>query len=163
LRLADVQNIVVVLGHHAQKIAEEINCCGVSTAVNPNPAAGQLSSVIVGVEASERFAADAILLCPVDHPLISPATVKGLLDEFARTDARIVAPLCKGKRGHPVLFASSLFGQLKSAPRDVGARAVVWAHPREVAQVETADEGVLRNVNTAADYEYLPRDLRGIA
>jgi len=38
-------------------------------------------------------------------------------------------------------FAASLYDELLGAPLETGARAVVWAHSREVEEVPTNEEG----------------------
>jgi CTP:molybdopterin cytidylyltransferase MocA len=98
---------------------------------------------------------DGILLCPVDHPLFTRALVAALVAAFYSTaKPPIVVPTFRGRRGHPTIFARSLFPELLSAPEDQGARAVVWAHAAEVAEVPTDEEGVVLNLN---DPEILQR------
>ena len=46
-----------------------------------------------------------------------------------------------------MIFARSLFPALLVAPPDEGARAVVWAHAGEVAEVPTEEEGVVLNLD----------------
>jgi len=58
-----------------------------------------------------------------------------------------VLPLYRGKRGHPVIFRSTLYEELLAASPEVGARQVVWAHAREIQEVPTEEEGVILNLN----------------
>ncbi len=44
------------------------------------------------------------------------------------TPRPIVLPVFQGRRGHPVLFARSVFDEIRRAPESVGARQVVWDH-----------------------------------
>jgi len=46
-----------------------------------------------------------------------------------------------------VLFAAALYEELLKAPMDVGARAVVWAHAKEVFEAGTTEEGCVLNLN----------------
>ena len=46
-----------------------------------------------------------------------------------------------------VIFAACLFPELLAASPEVGARQVVWAHPDEVLEMETNEEGVELNLN----------------
>jgi CTP:molybdopterin cytidylyltransferase MocA len=46
-----------------------------------------------------------------------------------------------------VIFSAAVYDELLSAPTDKGARAVVWAHAGEVAEVLTDEEGCLLNLN----------------
>ena len=65
----------------------------------------------------------------------------------------MVIPTCQGRRGHPVLFSSRLFGELLEAPLDQGARSVVRRHAEEVEFVETNWDGILWDVDQPADYQ----------
>ena len=88
-----------------------------------------------------------MLLCPVDHPLISSSLVADLIEAFEKNHAAVVLPLFEGRRGHPVIFASRLYEELLRAPEDTGARAVVWAHLNEICEVSTTEEGCVLNLN----------------
>jgi molybdenum cofactor cytidylyltransferase len=154
-RAAGLQDVIVVLGASAEDVAKELADTGAITVVNSHYQEGQLSSVIAGVNASEQMRADAILLHPVDHPLIRHELVETLVTCFRETGAPLILPVFQGRRGHPVLFSAKLFSELKSAPPEIGARSVVWAHASEIVEVETQDEGVVANINTPQDYENL--------
>ena len=150
---AGIEQIVVVLGDHAEEIGNEIKPLNVITAYNKEYLSGQLSSVHAGIKAVEQFSPDAILLHPVDHPLILPVTIKRLINSFIETETPIVVPVQQKRRGHPVIFASSLFPELLSAPQDIGARFVVRNHPAEITEVETGDPGIFMNIDTPEAYE----------
>jgi len=87
------------------------------------------------------------MLCLIDHPLISAALVEELVEAFYASRAPIVVPVYEGRRGHPVLFSSAVYEELEKAPMDVGARAVVWAHAKQVFEVGTTEEGCVLNLN----------------
>jgi molybdenum cofactor cytidylyltransferase len=88
-----------------------------------------------------------MLLCLIDHPLISSVLVQELIEQFYKTKSPIVLPVYEGRRGHPVIFSASLYDELLSAPLETGARAVVWAHKGEVEEVRTNEEGCVLNLN----------------
>jgi molybdenum cofactor cytidylyltransferase len=90
---------------------------------------------------------DGLLLCLIDHPLISRALANYLIEQFYESGAPIVLPIYQGRRGHPVIFGASLFDELLHAPPDKGARAVVWAHAKEVLEVPTDEQGCILNLN----------------
>jgi molybdenum cofactor cytidylyltransferase len=152
---AGLLDVIVVLGAAAEDVAKELANTGATMVVNHYYQDGQLSSVIEGVKAAEQLRADAILLHPVDHPLIRREIVAILAARFRETNAPLILPVFQGRRGHPVLFSAKLFAELKSAPPEIGARSVVWAHALEIIEVETEDEGVVANINTPQDYENL--------
>lgn len=137
----------VVVGAHAQEIRERTGLNPGMVIENPNWQQGQLSSIKVALDNLRGTETEAILLCLVDHPLISSGVVASLIRAFDKIRKPIVLPVFNGRRGHPVIFASSLYDELLAAPLDTGARVVVWNHAREVHEVPTDEEGVVMNLN----------------
>jgi molybdenum cofactor cytidylyltransferase len=136
----------VVLGAHAEPIAKAVNLKVDEIVINHEWEKGQLSSIQAALR-SLPPGTDGILLCLIDHPLISSALVQDLIEQFYTTKKPIVLPVYEGRRGHPVLFAASLYDELLRAPLETGARAVVWAHKGEVEEVQTNEEGCVLNLN----------------
>lgn len=159
LNSSEVDKVVVVLGANAGEIKNELAGCSITVAINQDYRAGQLSSVLKGIESVEPFSPDGILLHPVDNPMVSTEVIESLVEKFSETSCLIALPTFKRKRGHPVLFSAKLFDELKKAPPDIGARSVVWSHAAELVEVETQDEGVICDIDTQEDYENLQRNL----
>jgi molybdenum cofactor cytidylyltransferase len=136
----------VVLGADAGAIVAGTEFRADEVVINKNWEAGQLSSIQAGVR-NLPDGTDGILLFLIDHPLISRELVGALVERFYVAGKAIVLPVYKGRRGHPVIFASRLYQELLSAPLETGARAVVWAHREEVSEMETNEEGCLLNLN----------------
>ena len=136
----------VVLGAYAEPIAKAVNLKADEIVINHEWEKGQLSSIQAALR-SLPPGTDGILLCLIDHPLISSALVQDLIEQFYTTKKPIVLPVYEGRRGHPVLFAASLYDELLRAPLETGARAVVWAHKGEVEEVQTNEEGCVLNLN----------------
>lgn len=137
----------VVLGAGAEVIRAIAKLDASIVVLNPDWEQGQLSSICVGIRNLEGIETDGIVLCPVDHPLVSARLVSELIERFYEARKSIVVPTYKGRRGHPAIFSSELFGELLAAPADKGARAVVWAHSADVLEVPTDEEGVVLNIN----------------
>jgi molybdenum cofactor cytidylyltransferase len=146
----------IVLGAQAGEIRSRLPLDATWILENPNWQQGQLSS-IQAVIRSLPGETEGLILCPVDHPLISGFLVAQLIQEFDSTEKQIVLPTYKGKRGHPAIFRVSLYGELLAASPEVGAREVVWAHPKDVTEVETDEEAVVLNLN---DPETLEKAIR---
>lgn len=136
----------VVLGPHAEPIAKAIDLNGDEIVINADWEQGQLTSIHAALR-SLPAGLDGMVLCLVDHPLISSVLVSDLITLFYTSRAPIVLPIYMGRRGHPVIFSSLLFPEIFAAPRDVGARAVVWAHRSEVQEFPTTEEGCVLNLN----------------
>lgn len=154
-RLAGIDNVIVVLGAHAQEIRNELESLNVTIAYNKDFHHGQLSSVHTGMATVKELSPEAIILHPVDHPLIAPETIRLMLEQFAAGSLPVVLPTHLGKRGHPVIFSSKLFPELLSAPHDTGARFVVHNHGAEILEVAVDDPGILMNIDTPEAYENL--------
>jgi molybdenum cofactor cytidylyltransferase len=155
-RHARVGATKIVVGAHAPEIAASSPSWSESIVVNENWQQGQLSSIQAAIRSLLPGATGGLILCPVDHPMISAELVARLIDEFDSTGKLIVLPAYRGRRGHPVIFGAALYDELLSASPEVGARQVVWEHSAEVAELPTEEEGVVLNIN---DPETLKRAL----
>ena len=153
LRQAGLENIIVVLGHDAEAMRQKIAHLPVTILVNPDYRKGQLSSLRVAIRhllANDRCS--GLLVHLVDHPYIDAALVNLLIERFEDSGKLIAVPRFHGKRGHPVIFARSLFDELLNAPEDQGAKAVVNAHRDETLEIETEDEGITLDIDTPELY-----------
>lgn len=138
---------LVVLGAGADTIREQLPLAPEMIVVNPDWPKGQLSSIQAAIRSLPEGATEGLLLCPVDHPLVSSALVARLIEEFDSSGKLIVLPTYRGRRGHPVIFRAALYPELLAAAPEVGARQVVWAHAADLLEVATEEEGVVLNLN----------------
>lgn len=120
---------------------------------NPDADRGQLSSLLTGLDAIDRPDVDGVLVTLVDMPLVSPSTVRRLIEAAAASSAVVIRASYAGRHGHPVIFKRAAFDALRRADPSVGAKAVVHAMATE--DVEVSDGGVVEDVDTPADYERL--------
>jgi len=137
----------VVLGAGADVIRTVAALDSSVVVLNPNWEQGQLSSIRAGLRSLEGIDVDGIILCPVDHPLVSARLVSDLVERFYLNKKAIVLPTYNTRRGHPVIFSKTLFGELLAAPEEKGARAVVWSHAGDILEAPTDEEGVVLNIN----------------
>lgn len=155
---AGVERRVAVLGHMADKILRQIDLSGVLVVMSEDLDAGPIGSIRAGLSAVSNHPVDGILVWPVDRPRVRVETVRALIDAFDRTGGPVVVPRTANRRGHPVIFAKRLFGELRAAPDDEGARAVVHRDASRVVEVEVADPGTVEDINTPDDYRRLIRE-----
>ncbi len=85
-----------------------------------------------------------------DMPLV-PVGLCGALVEAAQAAGYAARPRCEGKPGHPVAFTRAAFADLMKLEGDAGATALLKARPEAVAYLETADRGVLLDIDTPED------------
>lgn len=142
----------IVLGANANDIRARIAVNPEIIVINDQWQRGQLSSIQTAIRHLPQGATEGLILCPVDHPMISRETVAHLIAAFDANQKAIVLPTHKGRRGHPVIFRSSLYDELLAASPDIGARQVVWAHAEDIQEVPTDDEGVILNLDDPAAY-----------
>ena len=158
---AGVEDVVIVTGHDHERVVEAVLSDAPAVAPrfarNPQPSRGQLSSLWVGMDEAVRADTEALIVTLVDVPMVNPATVARVIDQWRQTRAPIVRPAIGDRHGHPVVFDRSVFAELRAAPLDQGAKTVVRAHAREVVDVPVSDEGSLIDVDTPRDYEALRR------
>jgi molybdenum cofactor cytidylyltransferase len=136
----------VVLGAHAEPIAKEVHLAADEIVINEDWEAGQLSSIQAALRSLPE-GTEGMLLCLIDHPLVTENLVAELIEKFRASHAPIVLPVYEGRRGHPVIFSATVYDDLLNAPTDKGARAVVWAHRGKVVELPTHEEGCVLNLN----------------
>ena len=157
LRAGGVTNIVVIgrAGDHALRAELERLQPPAPLAENPAPERGQLSSLLVGLDYAEQSGGRAVLVMPVDSPLVAPATIAATLAAFEGTGAPIARAVHDGRHGHPVVFRHHVFEDLRAADPALGAKAVLRAHEDRVVNVDVPDPFVLRDVDDPRDYKDL--------
>ena len=119
---------------------------------------GQLSSVVVGVNAADRPGVRGVMVMPVDAPLVRIETISAMLRVFDTRQAPVVRATFRGRHGHPVIFARRVFDALRHADPDVGAKAVVRAHAADLIDVDLDDPAIVLDVDEPGDYTRLLND-----
>jgi len=160
---AGVEDVVVVLGHDADAIQAHVVEAGLTPrfVINREYDRGQLSSVLAGVRAIDRPGVLAMLMTLVDVPLVSAATVRSVVDRYRATHAPVVRPVQGALHGHPVLIDRSLFGSLRAADPQQGAKPIIRAHVTEAGNLPIDDEGAYLDVDTPEAYARVMKELRG--
>ncbi len=139
---AGVAPIVLVLGSAVDEVRQVARLSLARVVQNPDPARGQLSSIHCGLDALASDDLDGVFIAPVDTPRVRVETLRRMLDAFPGRP--LVVPTYRGRRGHPALFASTLFTALRQAPPDMGARAVVHGRSDRL-ELDTDDPAVVED------------------
>jgi molybdenum cofactor cytidylyltransferase len=155
LREGGLTRIVVVLGHRAEEIQQQVKMEAAQVVINPAYRFGQTSSLQAGLQSLVADDLHAVLLCLVDHPAVSAETVKRIVATFRECDAPVVIPTYHGRRGHPVLIGRQLFEELLGLTSDVGADSVVRRYRPASQFVEVEDEGIVIDVDDPESYRRL--------
>jgi molybdenum cofactor cytidylyltransferase len=149
---AGVDELIVVLGARADELRQALPTHRkLRSVVNPRYSLGQLSSLMVGIGALSSES-EATLVNLVDHPLVEVETIKALMTSFRTAPLPILIASYQGRRGHPVLFSSQVYGEILAAPLDQGAKVVVRKDPTRVREIPLDDPGILADIDTPEDY-----------
>jgi molybdenum cofactor cytidylyltransferase len=116
---------------------------------------GQLSSIVVGLDAVDHDRLEAVAIALVDVPLVRAETVRALVDTWQTRRAPIVRPSRDGRHGHPVIFDRRVFDELRAADPMHGAKPVVHAHRATLIDLPVDDEGAFLDADTEEDYRAL--------
>jgi molybdenum cofactor cytidylyltransferase len=128
---------------------------------HPGWAQGQLSSLLAGLNAIDEPLLEAVMVMPVDVPLVTPATVAAVIAAWRRSRPPIARPVDPStslraggaRHGHPVVFDRAIFGALRAASPEVGAKAVFAIHRDRIVNVEVTDAGAFEDIDTPEDYK----------
>lgn len=157
LREGGVEEIVVVLGHRADDIRQQVS--QVKFALNPDPDSPMGASIAAGVRVLSETA-QATLIALVDHPAVAPIVVSTLLESW-KSGARLVIPTWQGRGGHPVLVDLSFKAELLNLPESGGLRALFDAHRNDVTRLPVASPFIARDMDTWDDYTSLHMEVTG--
>ena len=148
---AGVDDTVVVLGREAEAVAHALAGLPVRTVVNPRYAEGQSTSLRTGLDALPAET-EAAVIALGDQPLLDPTVIRRLVRTFRASSQPIVVPVYREGRGNPVLFAATLFPELRAVTGDRGGRELIVRDPGRVAEV-TLDAAMPADIDTPEDYD----------
>ena len=148
-----LDEIVVVLGRAADEIRERVDFGAARVVENTVFAEGCSSSYRAGIGALDSRS-EAIMIILGDQPGITPQTIDTLADEWRGHEAPIALCSYRGRKGHPMIFAQSMFEQLIGLHGDKAAWKLVDKN-FDVVQEIHIDLPFPDNINTAEDFERL--------
>jgi len=151
LRAAGVAEIVVVVGHRAGEVRAALANRGLKFALNEEAESEMGASIARGVE-QVSGEASAVLVALADHPAVSAAAIRAVVEAHGRGRARLVVPEWRGRGGHPVLVGSDFRAELLRLDGLGGLRGLLAAHANEVERVPVECPFVARDIDTWDDY-----------
>jgi len=154
---SEVDQVVVVLGHEADKVKAKLQGRQVTIVENPSYGQGMSTSIRVGLGAVSSDAR-AIMIYLADQPLLEPEDVNRLIRAFAEArehNKSIVVPFFRGQRGNPVILDASYKEAILDVVGEAGCKRVIKRNPDKVLVVEMETDHVVRDVDRIEDYEGL--------
>ena len=153
----ELDEVVVVLGRAADEIRERVDFGAARVVENPVFGEGCSSSYRAGIAALDQQS-EAIMIILGDQPGITPEIINSLAEEWRDGEAPIALCSYRRRKGHPMIFARSMFEQLKGLHGDKAAWKLVDANS-DVVQETRLDLPVPDNINTAEDFERLAKSV----
>jgi molybdenum cofactor cytidylyltransferase len=158
VRSSRVNEVVLVLGHAAEAIKEQIDTENLRVVINESYQQGMGTSLRAGLAALPP-GVDGALIALADQPFVRAQTLDLLIDQYGRSNAQIVIPTYKGFRGNPVLLDRSVFSEVMALTGDIGCRAIFGNHLEGIVKLPVEDIGILLDMDSKDDFELL-RDFR---
>lgn len=155
-----VGEVIVVTGAEADAVAQIAARYGTRTLFNPDYAAGEMiSSLQIALRALPAGCL-GILVVLADQPLIPTELFDQVLAAFQQDEGRIVVPVYRGQRGHPVLFGRRFFADLLALPPSGAPRDILRAHPEAVYYLPVESDTIVLDMDRPGEYErYRPPTL----
>jgi molybdenum cofactor cytidylyltransferase len=155
LRTAGCRRVIALVnaafeasGAAAHRVARELQ---LEMVVNADPGSEQIDSLRLGLQRLDDTT-DAVLVLPVDVPLLAHETAAAVVASFRECAAAVVVPACGGAPGHPILLARTLFDEIVRGTWQDGVRSLLLAHEHDVRMIDVDDPGILIDIDTPADY-----------
>ena len=156
---SSADEVIVVLGHEAEKVREQLVKLDCKVVVNENYMRGQSESVKVGL-AAVASSAEAVMILPADVALIDAESINSVIDEHRKSKSQIVIASHKHQSGHPILLDRALFQEVSQIDESaLGLKAVINRHRSEVKYVEVGTENVLIDIDTREEFDKYFRTL----
>jgi len=146
--LATMSNVIAIVRPGAEALAHALNDAGCNVFFSTDAERGMGASLAAGVRATPD--AEGWIVALADMPWIAPSTVEALARRID-AGASIVAPVFRGRRGHPVGFGAMHRAALSALDGDIGARRLLDTN--DVASIEVDDAGIIADIDTRADLQ----------
>lgn len=145
--------IIVVLGHKPDLLIPALERLGVEWTVNCNYMDGMVTSVKAGLKKLTNC--EAVFVALGDQPVVEGDFLSKALESW-KSGAKIVCPIVGGKKGHPVLFDRSLFGEILALEKDQFLRDVIHRHKDRLCTIDSGDWAIT-DIDTPESLEAFKR------
>ena len=133
-RAASLDEVVVVLGRAADQVRERVDFGSARVVDNPVFEHGCSSSYRAGITALNSESG-AIMIILGDMPGITPEIINTLAEAWREHEAPIALCSYRGRKGHPKIFAQSMFAQLIDLHGDKAAWKLVDANSAQIHEI----------------------------
>jgi molybdenum cofactor cytidylyltransferase len=156
---AGVDEVVVVLGHHAELIEPVVQEFPVTLVRNPHPDDGQVSSQRIGL-AALAGKLDAVIVALADQPLLGAQDITALIGAWKKRPEglRVVQPWVAGERANPVIMGIDVRDEILAGDARLGCRQWQELHAGHVLAWETDNRRYRVDIDTEDDLQRFTHD-----
>jgi molybdenum cofactor cytidylyltransferase len=151
LSAAGCRRIYLVVNRDADWAAGVARAAGLHVVVNAEPGSEQIDSLRLVLRELPADSA-AVLVLPVDLPLVTPDTAAALVSAYRAEPGLLYLPFHNTVAGHPVLLDRQLYDEILTTDLEEGLRTLIMAHARDLKEVKVMDPGILIDIDTPDDY-----------
>ncbi len=149
--ISKADNVIVVTGSHGTEIRTKLTRFATDVVINDEYKSGMLSSVLAGIRSVPEHAKAVIVLLG-DQPMVRTEVINRIIEAYNNNAKRIVLPVYKGKRGHPLLIDISFKPYIEKLDPQQGLRQLIIENPEEVLEIEVNTPTILKDIDTKEDY-----------
>jgi molybdenum cofactor cytidylyltransferase len=160
MRLSQLAEIIVVLGHREAEIRPRLVGTSVLFAINENYHKGMLSSIKTGLEMITPNS-HAFMLALVDQPMITADLIDALMGAYGEGDKGIVLPTYQDVPGHPVVISTDYVDDIMQLDDRVegGLRSFINGHREDWLEVPVKTSAVIEDIDLPEDYDRLSKQV----
>lgn len=147
-----LQEVVVVVGHEADKTQSLIADLPLKIVMNDDYQKGQMTSVHKGLESLSQVS-DGVMICLSDQPLLESIDINIIIEAFEkRRSGSVLVPTYKGQRGNPIILAQEQRTAILNGQKNLGCRRLIEKNPELVTSFEMDNNHVIFDLDTPEDY-----------
>lgn len=151
-RTPRVDEIRVVLGYKADKIAAKIAPSGCKIVMNDHYQQGMFTSIQAGLRALPKKAR-LVMIAVCDQPRLKRKTVETLIEEFEKERHKILIPSYNGRQGHPPVLRAVYAKEILAMDESLTLKHFYAAHADEITRLAVKDEGSLVDIDDRETYQ----------
>ena len=159
LLASNLKEIVVVLGHEADKTRAILEGLPLNFVENEDYREGQMTSVYKGLLSLSKVC-DGVMICLSDQPLLQTGDVNVLIEAFGqRSHGSILVPTYQGQRGNPIIFDYEHRQGILNGERNLGCKKLIEKNPEQVSSFEMNNDHVVIDLDTPEQYSAFMADV----
>lgn len=153
---AGLNELVVVLGHHAEHLEPLVRDLPITLVHNPEPDLGQVSSQRLGLQALSGKP-DAVIVALADQPLVGAQDYIDLIGAYNKRPrgTEVVVPTVGDLPGNPVMFSTLVRQAVLAEQAQIGCKQWQARNPQAVYRWPTENKHYRQDVDSPEDIEQL--------